>query len=74
MEFPRQEWWSGLPFPPPGDLLNLETEPASLASPELAGTFFTTVPPGKTHQFYVKFKKKNCTKELICEVKIDSQA
>ena len=29
MAFSRQECWSGLPFPPPGDLLNTEIEPAS---------------------------------------------
>ena len=43
--FPRQEYWSGLPFPSPGDLLNPGIKPAS---PALAGGFFTTVPPGKS--------------------------
>ena len=37
--FSRQEYWSGLPFPPPGDLPNPGTVPMSLA---LAGSFFTT--------------------------------
>ena len=41
-EFPRQEYWSGLPFPPPGDLPDPGTEPASLMSPALARGFFTT--------------------------------
>ena len=45
--FPRQEYWSGLPFPLPEDLPSTGTDPASLASPALAGGFFTTVPPGK---------------------------
>ena len=44
MEFSRQEYWSGLPFPPPGDLPNSEIE---LVSPALAGGFFTTEPAGK---------------------------
>ena len=44
MGFSRQECWSGLSFPPPGDLLNPGIEPVSLA---LAGGFFTTEPPGK---------------------------
>ena len=44
MEFPRQEYWSGLPFPTLGDLPNPGIEPVSLASPTLAGRFFT-VPP-----------------------------
>ena len=47
MEFSSLEYWSGLPFPPPGDLPDLEIKPASLASFALAGRFFTTAPPGK---------------------------
>ena len=47
MEFSRQEYWSGLPCPPPGDLPNPGIKPASLASSALAGRSFTTVPPGK---------------------------
>ena len=45
MEFSRQEYWSGLPFPTPGDLPNPGIEPTSHVSPALAGGFFTTVPP-----------------------------
>ena len=37
----KQEHWSGLPIPPPGDLPELGIEPASLASPALAGRFIT---------------------------------
>ena len=44
MGFPRQEYWSGLPFPSPGDLPDPGTIPAS---PALAGGFFTAEPPGK---------------------------
>ena len=44
MGFPRQEYWSGLPFPAPGDLPNPGTKPVS---PALIGRFFTTEPPGK---------------------------
>ena len=40
--FPRQEYWSGSPFPSPGDLPNAGIEPVSLESPPLAGGFFTT--------------------------------
>ena len=47
MEFSRQEYWSGLPFPTPEDLPNPRIEPQSLASPALAGRFFTTAPHGK---------------------------
>ena len=42
MGFSRQEYWSGLPFPPPGDRPDPGIEPTSLMSPALAGRFFTT--------------------------------
>ena len=42
MGFSRQESWSGLPFPPPGDLPDPGTKPMS---PTLVGGFFTTEPP-----------------------------
>ena len=41
MGFSKQEYWSGLPWPPPGDLPDTEIHPASLISPALAGRFFT---------------------------------
>ena len=47
MGFSRQEHWSGLPCPPPGDLPNPGIKLASSMSPALAGRFFTTVPPRK---------------------------
>ena len=47
VEFSRQEYCRGLPFPPPGDLPILGIEPTSFASLALAGTIFTVVPPGK---------------------------
>ena len=47
MGFPRQEYWSKLSFPPPGDLPNTVIEPMSLVSPALADGFFITAPPGK---------------------------
>ena len=46
--FSRQEYWSELPFPPPGDLPDPGIEPPSPASPALAGRFFITEPPGKS--------------------------
>ena len=42
MGFSRQEYWTGLPCPPPGNLLNPGIEPISLMSPALASGFFTT--------------------------------
>ena len=44
MGFPRQEYWSGLPFPSPGDLHDPGIEPEA---PVLAYGFFTAEPPGK---------------------------
>ena len=42
MRFSRQEFWNGLPFPPPGDLPDPGIEPTFLMSPALIGEFFTT--------------------------------
>ena len=42
MGFSRQEYWSGLSFPPPGDLPDPGIKSTSLTSPALAGRFFTT--------------------------------
>ena len=51
MEFSRQEYWSGLPFPTPRDLPNPRIEASvSCVSPALAGGFFTTVGPGQPKQ------------------------
>ena len=44
MGFPRQEYWSGLPFPTPGDLPNPGMEPGS---PALQADFLLAEPPGK---------------------------
>ena len=53
MRFPRQEYWSGLPFPSPGDLPDPGIEPASTA---MAGGFFTTEPPGKPSEILNEVK------------------
>ena len=51
MGFPRQEYWSGLPFPSPGDLPEPGGKPAS---PAMAGGFFTAKPPGKPNLYYIQ--------------------
>ena len=60
MEFSRQEYWSGLPFPSPGDLHDPGIKPTS---PALTGRFFTTESPGKPMKDFRKslfqIKKKN---------------
>ena len=50
----RQEYWSGLPFPPPGDHPDPRIKPVSAASLVLAGRFFffTTEPPGNRYWGY----------------------
>ena len=54
--FSRQEYWSGLPFPFPGDLPDPGIQAASLLASPLAGRFFTTEPPGNRIYFYTIFK------------------
>ena len=44
MGFPRQEYWSGLPFPTPGVIPIPGIEPTSTVAPALVGRFFTTEP------------------------------
>ena len=53
LEFSRQEYWSGLPFPTSGDLPDPGIEPMS---PALAGGFFTIEPSGKPIPFLKVFK------------------
>ena len=62
--FSRQEYWSGLPYPLPGDLPDPGIKPTSLTSPALAlaGRFFTTEPPGKLGKNPLN---NNHTKELF---------
>ena len=49
MGFSRQEFWSGLPCPPPGDLPDPGMELMSLMSPALAGWFFTPSATWEAH-------------------------
>ena len=57
MGFPRQEDWSGLPFPTSGDLPDPGIKPASPVSPDMAYGFFTTVPPGKSTEWISRWKR-----------------
>ena len=58
MEFSRQEWWNGLPFPTPGGLPDPGIEPDSPASLVLSGRFFTTEPPGEPVYINLNQKQK----------------
>ena len=55
MGFSRQEYWSGLPFPPPGDLPDPGIEPRS---PTLQVDSLQSEPPGKPHQWLVKINSR----------------
>jgi len=57
MGFSRQEHWSGLPLPPPGDLPNPGIKLLAPVAPALAGGFFTTEPPGKPYHGWNKSLK-----------------
>ena len=54
MGFSRQEYWSGLPFPPSGDLPNPGIEPGS---PAFQADALTSEPPGKPNQVAFKIKE-----------------
>ena len=54
MEFSKQEYQSGLPFPTPGDLPDPGIEPAFPVSLALAGGFFTTAPPVEDDNYQMK--------------------
>ena len=56
IEFSRQEYWSRLPFPSPGDLLDSGIEPMSLVSPAMAGGYFST---GKTPSILLHCNKSS---------------
>ena len=64
MEIPRQKYWRGLPFAPPGDFPDPGIEPTCLVSLALAGGLFTMVSPGKpivaciTTSFFYGQKKR----------------
>ena len=53
--FSRQEEWSGLPHPPPGDPPHSGIELMSLVSPASAGGFFTLAPPGKPSKTHIPY-------------------
>ena len=61
MRFSRQEYWSEMPFPPPGDHPNPGIKPAS---PSLAGGFFTTEPCGKP-LYWIRVRHNTMTKIFI---------
>ena len=67
MEFSRQEYWSGLPFPPPEDLPDPGIEPVS---PALAGGFFTAKPQGKTTRPFVTLSHIDSYPNLVTKISV----
>ena len=74
MGFSRQEYWSGLPFPPLGNLPDPGMEPESPASPAIAGIFFTTAPPGKPLKGSILVRKLELAHFLEFHERIRSSA
>ena len=69
MGFPRQEYWSGLPCPPPGDFPNPGIEPMSPEATCIAGRIFTAEPPGKPRKQYKQSQMINGgLEEIICSI------
>ena len=69
MGFSRQEYWNGLPCPPPGALTGLEIEPTSLTSRALAVGFFTAEPSRKPQKYVYKYTNIQIHISLLCLLK-----
>ena len=72
MGFPRQEYWSGLPFPPPGDLLDPGIKPTPLMSPALAGGFFTTSATWEAHTKRASLERTHLTPVISLYARTES--
>ena len=72
MGFSRQEYWSRLPCPPPGDLPNPEIKPPSLMSPALAGRVFTTSTPWEAW-FTISKSRKPDHQDILWKKKSKAQ-
>ena len=66
MKFSRQEYWSGVSFPPPWDLPDPGIEPMSPVASALAGGFFITERPGNPSKLGEKDIKKERKEERSC--------
>ena len=66
IEFPRQEYWSGLPFPPPGDLPDPGIKSVSFISLTLEGGFFTPNISWETLKVYISHANMDCRDSFQC--------
>ena len=73
MGFSRQEYWSRLPFPSPGDPPGPGIEPALPSSPALADGFFITEPAGKPQLIYISNHKGYCSQSLLLLTTVQEQ-
>ena len=67
MEFSRQEYWSGLPFPNPGKFLNPGIKPESSAPPTLASRFFTTRATWEGPSYMLKMEVKSENHSVVSD-------
>ena len=65
MGFPRHEYWSGLPFPPPGNLPDPGVDPMSPASPTFAGGPLSHLGNAREHE-----SRKMCKTMIICQLHV----
>ena len=72
MEFSRQLYCCGLPFPSPGDLSDPGIEPVTPVSPALAGGFFNPEPPEKPRRLGGSMLKKKAGRKRECARESDS--
>ena len=63
----RQEYWSGLPCPPPRDLTNPGIKPMSLVSPALVGMFFTTSATWEVQEHLLNLNLNSAIKCVLCD-------
>ena len=68
IRFSRQEYWSGLPCPPPEDLPNPGIKPTSLMSPTLAGGFFTTSATWEAQDRFIRAKLRTLVEKKSLSV------
>ena len=69
MGFSRQEYWSGVPYAPPGDLPDPAIKPGSLISPALAGKVFTISTTWEAIFIYMTMLKIDTLFEVLLQLK-----
>ena len=73
MGLSRQEYWSGFPFPSPGDFHDPGTKPTSPTSPASAGGFFTTEPPRKAPECWIASESRIASESSCQEYRVQKE-